>query len=80
MIGDEIDLLIIYCQLDPFCRANTKERPRRRPLEGELTTKKCVQIGHATRFGIDRGRKKDPFCAFIRWEEVDSWIAPAKPG
>ena len=80
MTGDEIDLLIIYCQLDPLRRANAKESPRRRPLEGELTTKKCVQIGYATRFGIDRGRKKDPFGAFIRWEEVDSWIAPAKPG
>ena len=54
MIGDEINLLIIYGQLDPFCRANTKDRPRRRPLQGELAMENCVQIGHATRFGLDR--------------------------
>ncbi|PYK78707.1 MAG: hypothetical protein DMF14_01510 [Verrucomicrobia bacterium] len=80
MTGEKIDLLVIYPHLDPLCRANTKEHPERRSSEGEVTTKKCVQIGHGTRIGFDRGWKKDPFCAFTRREEVDSWVAPAKPG
>ena len=80
MTGDEIHLSIIYCQLYPLRCSNGKECSWRRSLEGELTTEKCVQVGHAPRFAFDSGRKKDPFRVFMRGEEVDSGVALAKPG
>ena len=80
VIGDEFDLLIIYGQLYLLRCSNSEERFRRRSLEGEVTTENCVQIGQAARLDLDRGRKKDPFCAFIRSEKVGSRVALAKPG
>ena len=80
VIGDEFDLSIIYSQLYVLRCPNGKERSWHRSLQGKVTAEKCVQIGHATRFDLDRGRKKDPFGAFIRWEKVGSGVALAKPG
>jgi hypothetical protein len=80
LIGDQFDLSVIYSQLYLLRCSNGKERSWHRSLEGKVTTEKCVQTGHATRFDLDRGRKKDPFGAFIRSEKVGSRVALAKPG
>ena len=80
MIGDEFDLSVIYGQLYLLRCSNGKERSWRRSLHGEVTAEKCVQIGHAARLDLDRGRKNDPFRVFMRGEEVGSGVAPAKPG
>jgi len=77
--GDEFDLSVIYSQLYLLRCSNGKERSWHRSLNGEVTTEKCIQIGQAARLDLDRGRKKDPFGAFIRCEKVGSRFALAKP-
>jgi hypothetical protein len=80
VVGGDFDFSVIYGQLYLLRCPNGKERFLRRSLEGEITTEKCVQIGHAARLYLDRGWKKDPFGAFIRLEKVGSGVALAKPG
>jgi hypothetical protein len=80
VVGDEFDLSVIYGQLYLLCCSNGKERLWHRSLHGKVTAEKCVQIGHAARLDLDRGRKNDPVGAFIRLEKIGSRVAPAKPG
>ena len=80
VVGGEFDLSVIYGQLYLLRSPHGEERFLRRSLEGEITTEKCVRIGHAARLCLDRGRKKDPFGAFIRLEKIGSRVALAKPG
>src|SRR6266567_2233573 len=77
MTGEKMDLLVIYPHLDPLCRANTKEHPERRSSEGEVTTKKCVQIGHGTRIGFDRGWKKEAGRGALTEHEIRQQPVPA---
>jgi hypothetical protein len=80
VVGDEFDLSVIYGQLYLLCCSNGKERLWHRSLHGKVTAEKCVQIGHAARLDLDRGRKNDPVGAFIRLEKIGSRVALAKPG
>jgi len=79
IVRREVDLLVVYGQLDAFRGASSKQCCRRQRSQIEVATENGVQICHSARFCFNRGRKQDPFTPSVGWEKVNSGIPSAKP-